>query len=178
MGNSSLVFGHCCFSGIDGCRNSAILWFGQWSPDPPPRPLRPLVSQSPTGGVPPEDPRRTKQIRNDSSRDQRALKTNFAACQSETGPELLDRPLSGERDEIDQLSMLFGREKLFPLTQVAQAAVVESWFELVVGYRTQGAGTVPQDVIGHADGSHGLDLLVPPSYVESRCISCGFSPAT
>src|SRR5271157_3592770 len=30
---------------------------------------------------PPEDPRRTKQIRNDSSRDQRALKTNFAACQ-------------------------------------------------------------------------------------------------
>jgi len=51
---------------------------------PPPRPLRPPVSQSPTGGAPPEDPRRTKQIRNDSSRGQRAVKTNFAACQCGT----------------------------------------------------------------------------------------------
>ena len=59
-------------------------WFGQallTSPDPP-HPLRPPVSQSPTGGAPPGDPRRTKQIRNDSSRDQRAVKTNFAACHS------------------------------------------------------------------------------------------------
>ena len=37
----------------------------------------------PTGGAPPEDPRRTKQIRNDSSRDQKAVKTNFAACQGD-----------------------------------------------------------------------------------------------
>jgi hypothetical protein len=29
---------HHLFSGIDGCRNSPFLWFGQWSPDPP-RPL-------------------------------------------------------------------------------------------------------------------------------------------
>jgi len=59
-------------------------WFGQallTSPDPP-HPLRPPVSQSPTGGAPPGDPRRTKQIRNNSSRDQRAVKTNFAACHS------------------------------------------------------------------------------------------------
>src|SRR5208282_6646375 len=37
-------------------------WFGQWSGDPRP----------------------TKQIRNESSRDQRAVKTNFAACQPRT----------------------------------------------------------------------------------------------
>ncbi len=30
----------------------------------------------------PTQPRRTKQIRNESSRDQRAVKANFAACQS------------------------------------------------------------------------------------------------
>src|SRR5208337_3143766 len=30
------------------------------------------------------DPRGTKQIRNESSRDQRAVKTNFAACQCDT----------------------------------------------------------------------------------------------
>jgi len=30
------------------------------------------------------DPRPTKQIRNESSRDQRAVKTNFAACHGET----------------------------------------------------------------------------------------------
>src|SRR5271157_4955236 len=29
------------------------------------------------------DPRRTKQIRNESTRDQRAIRTNFAACQCE-----------------------------------------------------------------------------------------------
>src|SRR5208282_1618078 len=32
------------------------------------------------------DARRTKQIRNESSRDQRAVKTNLAACQTEPGP--------------------------------------------------------------------------------------------
>jgi hypothetical protein len=77
------------------------------------------------------------------------------SSQSEAGTEFLDRPPSGERDEIDQLDMLFGSEKLFPLTQIAQATV-EGWFELVVGYRSQSAGTVPQNVIGHADGCHGL----------------------
>src|SRR5208337_5666464 len=41
------------------------------------RPLRPQVSRTAGSG----DPRRTKQIRNDSSRDQGAVKTNFAACQ-------------------------------------------------------------------------------------------------
>src|SRR5271157_2035875 len=40
-------------------------------------------SQSPTVGASPEDPRRTKQSRSESSRDQRAGKTNFAACQAE-----------------------------------------------------------------------------------------------
>jgi len=58
----------------------------------PPRPLRrqvfPVpdrrrVNWTPTVGrtAGSGDPRRTKQIRNDSSRGQRAVKTNFAACQ-------------------------------------------------------------------------------------------------
>ena len=58
-------------------------WFGQallTSPDPPA--LCDRRSPSPRPAAPPGDPRRTKQIRNDSSRDQRAVKTNFAACHS------------------------------------------------------------------------------------------------
>src|SRR5208337_3154669 len=69
---------------------SAGSWFGQWSPDPPssatadpPVPDRRGVtwrsSVSRTAGS--GDPCQTKQIRNDSSRDQGAVKTNFAACQ-------------------------------------------------------------------------------------------------
>jgi len=51
------------------------------------RPLFPRhsPSQSPTVGASPEDPRRTKQIRSESGRDQRAVKTNFAACQAGVG---------------------------------------------------------------------------------------------
>ena len=41
---------------------------------------RPTVGRTAGSG----DPRRTKPIRNESSRDQRALKTNFAACQPRT----------------------------------------------------------------------------------------------
>src|SRR5271157_4201984 len=99
-------------AGVDGSVNSSFLhfslpharpvpvkswswtsWFGQWSPDPPglcdrgspsPRPsARHLETYGrPNGGV--RRPRRTKQIRNESSRDQRAVKTNFAACQCDT----------------------------------------------------------------------------------------------
>src|SRR5271157_1347249 len=58
-------------------------WFGQGLLTRPS--LRPTVSQSPTVGASPGDPRRTKQIRNESSRDQRAVKTNFAACQPRLG---------------------------------------------------------------------------------------------
>ena len=54
----------------------------QLTPATPSSPL-PSVSQSPTGGAPPGDPRRTKRIRNDSSRDQRTVKTNCAACQGD-----------------------------------------------------------------------------------------------
>ncbi len=76
----------------------------------PAGPMRPTVSQSPAVGASPGDlrsaerrgretlaerrptvgrtagsgnPRRTKQIRNESSPDLRAVKTNFAACQGE-----------------------------------------------------------------------------------------------
>jgi len=40
---------------------------------------RPTVGRTAGSG----DPRRTKQIRNESSRDQRAVKTNFEACQAD-----------------------------------------------------------------------------------------------
>src|SRR5271157_2094537 len=40
------------------------------------------------------DPRRTKQVRNESSRDQMAAKTNFAACQRE-GPPKIPHPSTG-----------------------------------------------------------------------------------
>ncbi len=38
------------------------------------------------------DPRRAKQIRNDSSRDQRAVETNVAACQGEASGEAFGHP--------------------------------------------------------------------------------------
>src|SRR5208337_2602023 len=40
------------------------------------------------------DPRRTKRIRNENSRDQRAVKANFAACQRE-GPSKISHPSTG-----------------------------------------------------------------------------------
>ncbi len=58
-------------------------WFGQWSPDPASSATAGLPV--PTVGASPGDPRRTKPIRNDSSRDQRAVKTDFAACQHDSG---------------------------------------------------------------------------------------------
>jgi len=90
------------------------------------RPLRPQVPQSPTIGASPGDlrlyrlsrhplhssiatsvsrtaesgdPRRTKQIRNDSSRDQRAVKTNFAACHFWTLSRYVHRE-SGRSDPL------------------------------------------------------------------------------
>ena len=41
----------------------------------------------PAVGESPGDPRRTKPIRNESSRDQRAVKTNFAACHPRPDPQ-------------------------------------------------------------------------------------------
>ena len=53
----------------------------------------------------PGDPRGTKQIRNESSRDQRAVKTNFAACQGEA-PGSGRAWLGGPNDARENLKKL------------------------------------------------------------------------
>ena len=65
-------FGH----GIRTCPSSGTAVSDRW-----PVTWRPSVSRTAGSG----DPRRTKQIRSESSRDQRAVKTNFAACQADVG---------------------------------------------------------------------------------------------
>src|SRR5271157_3743666 len=71
--------------GIDGCRTFRNLYLSL----PNARPVLVQVDlvQADVGAtkwVAPSGPRRTKQIRNDSNRDQKAVETNFAACHART----------------------------------------------------------------------------------------------
>ncbi len=63
----AVTWGRSATAGLPGPDRRRVTW-------------RPTVGRRAGSG----DPRRTKQIRNESSRDQRAVKTNFAACQPRT----------------------------------------------------------------------------------------------